>query len=137
MGVKQSGPLEQCPQDAHLYFLFKEEDRPLSRDLYRALRGDTFHTFPGMESMFRLPITSDSVSGTALADFSDDEILRIRDQVLADAAGRIVVPIFLTPFSKHDQPEENAAYWKLKHAFSQKDYRFRLSLQRQSQIKSS
>ena len=120
MGVKKNGPLEQCPQDAHLYFLFKEEDRSLSRDLFRALRGDTFHTFSGMKSMFHLPITSDSVSGAALADFSDDEILRIRDRVVADAGERIVVPIFLTPFSKHDQPEENAAYWKLKHAFLSK-----------------
>ena len=117
MGVKQDGPLEQCPPEAHLYFLFKEEDRPLSRDLFRALRGDTFHTFPGMDRMFHLPITSDSVSGTALADFSDKEIKRVRDRVVADAASRNVVPVFLTPFSKHDQPEENAAYWKLKHAF--------------------
>ncbi|MYC97568.1 MAG: hypothetical protein F4X14_21660 [Caldilineaceae bacterium SB0661_bin_32] len=117
MGVKQSGPLEQCPQDAHLYFLFKEEDRPLSRDLFRALRGNTFNTFSGMERMFHLPITHDSVSGSALADFSDNEIQRVRDRVVADAAGRNVVPIFLTPFSKHDEPEENAAYWKLKHAF--------------------
>ena len=120
MGVKQSGPLEQCLQDAHLYFLFKEEDRPLSRDLFRALRGDTFHTFLGMKRMFRLPITNDNVSGAALADFGDEEILRIRDRVVADAVGRNVVPIILTPFSKHDQPEENAAYWKLKHAFLSK-----------------
>ena len=120
MGVKQGGPLEQCPQEAHLYFLFKEEDRPLSRDLFRALRGDTFHTFLGMDKMFHLPFTNDSVSGTALADFSDNEIQRIRDRVVADAAGRSVVPVFLTPFSKHDEPEENAAYWKLKHAFLSK-----------------
>ncbi len=117
MGVKQGGPLEQCPQKAHLYFLFKEEDRPLSRELFRALRGDTFHTFSGMERMFHLPITQDSVSGSALADFGDDEIQRVRDRVVSDAAGRYVVPVFLTPFSKHDEPEENAAYWKLKHAF--------------------
>ena len=106
MGVKQGGPLEQCPQEAHLYFLFKEEDRPLSRDLFRALRGDTFHTFLGMDRMFHLPFTNDSVSGTALADFSDNEIQRIRDRVVADAAGRNVVPVFLTPFSKHDEPEK-------------------------------
>ena len=120
MGIKQGGPLEQCPQDAHLYFLFREEDRPLSRALFRALRGDTFNTFTGMKEMFRLPITNYSASGAPLADFSDTEIQRIRDRVVADATGRNVVPIFLTPFSKHDQPEENAAYWKLKHAFLSK-----------------
>lgn len=120
MGVKQGGPLERCLQDAHLYFLFREEDRPLSRDLFRALRGDTFPTFPGMENMFHLPISNKNVSGTALPNFSDNEIQRIRDRVVVDAADRNVVPIFLTPFSRHDQPEENAAYWKLKHAFLSK-----------------
>ena len=117
MGVKREGPFTQSPQDSHLYFLFREQERPLSRDLFRALRGDTFQTFPGMEDMFHLPISNESVSGAALSDFSDIEIQRIRDRVVGDAAGRKVVPIFLTPFSRYDEPDENAAYWKLKHAF--------------------
>ena len=120
MGVRQNGPLEQCPEDARLYFLFKEEHRPLSRELFFALRGDTFHTFPGMRDMFHLPVSSDRVSGASLVDFSNREIMRIRDQVVVDAAGRNVVPIFLTPFSKHDEPEENESYWRLKHAFLSK-----------------
>ena len=60
------------------------------------------------------------MSGAALADFSTREIQRIRDQVVADAADRKVVPIVLTPFSRHDDPEKNAAYWSLKHAFLSK-----------------
>lgn len=120
MGVKRNGPLEKCPDDAGLYFIFKEEHRPLSRELFLALRGDTFHTFPGMEEMFHLPVSGNRVKGDALEDFSDREIKRIRDRVVADAAGRKVVPIFLTPFSRHDEPEENEAYWKLKHAFLSK-----------------
>lgn len=117
MGVKREGPFTQGPKDAHLYFLFREQDRPLSRDLFRALRGDTFQTFSGMESMFRVAISNESVSGVALTDFSDSEIRRIRDQVVADAAGRKIVPIFLTPFSKDDEPKKNEPYWRMKHAF--------------------
>lgn len=121
MGVKQAGPLNQVSQDAHLYFLYRQEDRSLSRDLFRALRGDTFSTFSGMERMFHLPISNENVSGVALSDFSTNEIQRIRDRVVADAAGRNVVPIVLTPFSRHDTPEENTAYWNLKHAFLSKN----------------
>lgn len=117
MGVKQSGPLKQGTDGAHLYFLYRPEDRSLSHDLFRALRGDTFRTFPGMESMFRLPIQKENVSGAAIADFSVSEIQRIRDQVVADAVDRRVVPIVLTPFRRHDAPKENKAYWNLKHAF--------------------
>ena len=120
MGVKQSGPFKKIPEDTHLYFLYRQEDRPLSRDLFRALRGDTFRTFPGMERMFHLPISNENVSGAALSDFSPNEIQRVRDQVVEDAAGHKVVPIVLTPFSRYDTPEENVAYWNLKHAFLSK-----------------
>ncbi len=117
MGVAQSGPFKQSPEDARLYFLYRQDDRPLSQDLFRALRGDTFRTFPGMERMFSFPISSENVSGVAMSDFSADEIQRIRDRVVVEAAGRTVVPVVLTPFSRHDDPSKNAAYWNLKHAF--------------------
>ena len=117
MGVKQSGPLVPCVQPTHLYFLYRQADRPLSHDLFRALRGDTFRTFPGMKEMFHLPFSNDHVSGAPLRDFSADEILRVRDRVVDDVGERKVVPIVLTPFKRDDGPDENAAYWTLKHAF--------------------
>ena len=120
MGVKQYGPLEQIPEDTHLYFLYRREDHSLSQDLFKALRGDTFRTFPGMEDMFHLPFSKQNVSGVVLSDFSNGEIHRIRDRVLTDAAGRKVLPIVLTPFSRHDVPDDNKAYWHLKHAFLSK-----------------
>ena len=119
MGIKQSGPLKQ-PQDTHLYFIYRPEDRPLSHDLFRALRGDTFGTFPGMQRMFEVPMSKENVNGTAISAFDAREIERIRDRVLMDAAGRNVVSIVLTPFSRHDAPEDNSAYWHLKHAFLSK-----------------
>ena len=120
MGVKQSGPCKQSPQNTCLYFLYRSEDRPLSHDLFRALRGDTFSTFPGMKCMFNLPISNENVRGATLSDFSPSEIKRVRDRVVSDAADKTVIPIVLTPFSKHDAPEENAAYWNLKHSFLSK-----------------
>ncbi len=120
MGVKQSGPHKKTLEDTQLYFLYRKEDHSLSQDLFRALRGDTFRTFPGMEKMFRLPISKENVSGVVMSDFSDCEIQRIRDRVFTNAAGRNVIPIVLTPFSRFDVPEENKAYWHLKHAFLSK-----------------
>ena len=119
MGVKQSGPFRKIdkPQDTQLCFLYRQEDRTLSHDLYRALRGDTFRTFPGMQEMFNFPLSKDNVKGVALKNFSISEINRIRDEVSPYATSRRLVPIVLTPFSRHDQPEDNAHYWHLKHAF--------------------
>lgn len=117
MGVKQAGPLEPCPKDARLCFLYRAQDRALSQDLFRALRGDTFQTFPGMERMFGFRVSNENVTGASMADFGAEEIRRVADRVVADADGRNTVPVVLTPFSRHDAPEENAAYWSLKHAF--------------------
>ena len=120
MGITRHGPFRQSPNTGRLYFLFREEDRPLSRNLFQALRGDTFRTFTGMERMFNFPISRANVSGVTLADYSDNEIRRVRDWIVANSAGTTPVPVILTPFSRHDSPEENAAYWSLKHSFLSK-----------------
>ena len=117
MGVKAFGPFKRSPHDTLLYFLYRKDDRLLSHALFRALRGDTFGTFVGMQQMFGLSLSSDNVAGASMADFSTAEIRRIRDLVVSTANGRPVVPIVLTPFSRHDHPKDNAPYWTLKHAF--------------------
>lgn len=117
MGVKERGPLKEVPANTRLLFLYRQEDRPLAHDLFRALQGKTYRTFSGMEQMFHLPLSRERVSGLALSTFSSDEIGRVADQVVADAKDCRVVPIVLTPFSRHDAPEDNDNYWHLKHAF--------------------
>ena len=118
MGIKRAGPFKQISDDMRLYFVYRNEDHRLAQDLFRALRGDTFRTFSGMNDIFRLPISNNNVRGIDnLTDFNASEIQQIRSRVIADAAGRQAVPIVLSPFSRHDAPEDNAAYWHLKHAF--------------------
>ena len=119
MGVKQHGPFQGAPEDVHLYFIYRKQDRALSRNLFLALRGDTFGTFPGMGKMFNLPISKDNVSGTEIQDFTPPSIARVCDRISADIADQSVVPIILTPFGKHDD-QNNAAYWHLKHTFLEK-----------------
>ena len=116
-GITRHGPFAPCPEDACVYFIFRERERQLSRELFQALRGKTFRTFSGMKQMFNFPISRDNVIGMTLTDYSQREIGRVRDSVLASSGGRTVVPVILTPFSRRDPPEENAAYWFLKHAF--------------------
>ncbi len=117
MGVQKFGPYEQNPQDTQLYFLYRREDHGLSQDLFRALRGDTFRTFSGMSKMFSFPVARHNVRGATISEFETGEIERVAEMVAADAGGRPVVPIVITPFSRRDEAEENEAYWTLKHSF--------------------
>ena len=117
MGVQRFGPYKHNAADTQLCFLYRREDHALSQDLFRALRGDTFRTFSGMGNMFRFPVSRDNVRGATISEFEKGEIERVAEMVAADAAGRPVVPVVITPFSRHDEAQENEAYWTLKHAF--------------------
>ena len=120
MGISHNGPLELAPTDTRLCFLYRPEDRSLSHDLFRALRGDTFRTFVGMDKVFHFPLTNDRVSGIPITGFENKEIEDIAERVKDDAGGSNVVPIVITPFSRHDDLDDNKQYWVLKHAFLSK-----------------
>ena len=120
-GVRNSGPLEPTSGETHLYFLYRPEDRLLSHELFRALQGATFPTFPGMEAMFKFPTSYDRLGGIPISDFTPAGIKEARDQVLAVAEDHSIVPVVLTPFSRHDSPSDNSAYWHLKHSFLSKN----------------
>lgn len=118
IGVKEFGPLEANDKDTALYFLYRNQDHGLSQDLYRALKGSTFHkTFAGMENMFSFPISKSNVRGVPIPGFDDSEIERMAKTIENEAHGRSVVPIVITPFSRHDDGEEKQAYWRLKYEF--------------------
>lgn len=67
--------------------------------------------------MFSFPVARHNVRGATISEFEPGEIDRVAEMVAADAAGRPVVPVVITPFSRRDEAEENEAYWMLKHAF--------------------
>ena len=117
MGISRNGPFEFAPGDTRLCFLYRPEDRSLSHDLFRALRGETFRTFVGMDRMFHLPLTNDRVSGIPVPGFKNNEIEDVAERVRRDVGGSNVVPIVITPFSRHSELEDNEQYWILKHAF--------------------
>ena len=120
MGVSRNGPLECAPSETRFCFLFRPDDRSLGHELFRALRGDTFQTFHGMEKMFRLQFTNDRVSGIPIAGFDNDHIEEAVQRVREEVGSSHVVPIVITPFSRHDDIEDNEQYWVLKHAFLSK-----------------
>ncbi|MCY3660311.1 MAG: Piwi domain-containing protein [Caldilineaceae bacterium] len=120
LGVKRSGPFNEIPEIPLFCFLYRPEDRPLSHDLFRALRGDTFRTFPGMQSMFRIPFDETTVTGFPISDYNTDEINAVTERVVSQSQGANVIPVVLTPFSKHDDLADKQQYWELKHTFLSK-----------------
>jgi hypothetical protein len=118
LGVKQFGPLTAAPPDARLCFMYRPHDKPYSYDLYRALRGDTFATFTGMEAMFRFRLTQDHVIGLPVNDFEPLHLEAAVLELKTKAPGSHIVPVLLVPWSRHDvdrNPDDD--YYRSKHVF--------------------
>lgn len=116
-GLRDYGPLQSARGDVRLVFLFAKEDRPKSQDLFRALRGDTYSTFPGMQRMFGVPIGKENVSGLEVGGFDNQALSEACEVLKATYPKERVLPVVLVPMSKHTSDEETRAYYAAKHAF--------------------
>lgn len=116
-GLRRNPPLSVPPQDVEIAFIFREEDRSRSQELYRALRGDTFPTFAGMTKMFGVAFDKSNTTGMAVADFSAASINAAAKRLRSEFGGKTIVPVALVPFSRNSTPEETEGYLRAKHAF--------------------
>lgn len=116
-GLRDYGPYAIPTGEKRLVFLFSNNDHTRSQDLFKALRGDTYSTFPGMEKLFRTPIGKENVSGMEIPSFSNSDLLTACSQLKSQYRNEQIVPIGLVPMSKHISEEETQSYYAAKHAF--------------------
>lgn len=121
-GLRDLGPYSLADKDAKLAFLFRPEDKASSQDLFKALRGDTFTTFSGMEKMFRTSIGKGNVTGIEVAGFDAQSIQSACDTLRAQHPNEHILPIALVPYSKHTSEQMTADYYRSKHAFLQQRF---------------
>ena len=70
MGIKSNGPYRPIDENVRYLFVFSERTRALARDIYLGLVGKLFPgQFPGLGSMFALPIDKEIVDHFLVADF--------------------------------------------------------------------
>jgi hypothetical protein len=116
-GVKEHGPLKAAPAIGLVCFFYLSSDKPLSHDLFRALNGDTFPTFPGMRQMFGFPLDRDHVRGVAVPSFDSVGFEEGIQSVLSLRPAHHVVPVVIVPWTRHDGPAESKSYYQAKHVF--------------------
>lgn len=116
-GLRDQGPVQKAGDSVRLVFLFHPHDRPISQDLFRALRGDTYPTFPGMGQMFGMKLDRHNVSGLSVESFSKTDILAAAERLKSEYADEQIIPIALVPMTKHSSVAESDAYFNAKHAF--------------------
>ncbi|MHB8656107.1 MAG: hypothetical protein ACYDA9_19795, partial [Terriglobia bacterium] len=98
-GLRNHGPLQPVPSDIRVVFVFAHNDRAKSQDLFRALRGDTYSTFSGMEKMFGVHFSKRNVSGIEVSGFTNAELQKASMTLRAQYHNERVVPVDLDPMS--------------------------------------
>jgi hypothetical protein len=117
-GIKKHGPLETIPGNSLICFLYRAEDKPLSYELYHALKGDKYATFSGMGDMFSFSLGKEHVTGLALPDYSEQSVTSAINQIKETAGDRPVLPLMLFPWSRLEHTEEgDNDYYRIKHQF--------------------
>jgi hypothetical protein len=116
-GLRDHGPFEAADPHSRLVFVFANDDRERSQHLFRALRGDIYSTFSGMDAMFGVPINRNNVTGIEVPGFSNVELQATGATLKGRYPAERVVPVVLVPMSKHTDDEETARYFAAKHAF--------------------
>jgi len=117
MGIKSCRPFLALVSTPTFFFVYRQQDRLLSLDLYRALRGETFpNIFPGTEKMFGFPLTPENLKGIAVSDFRAAEMERVRDIVRSKTTDGPVLVVLIAPWNNEDE-EDGQEYFRAKHTF--------------------
>jgi Piwi domain len=116
-GIKSCGPFSSLVSTPTIFFVYRQQDRLLSLDLYRALRGETFpNIFPGTEKMFGFSLTPQNLKGIAVSDFRIAEMERVRNIARSKIADGPVLVVLIAPWNDEDQ-EDSQEYFIAKHTF--------------------
>lgn len=116
MGIKRYCPLVGLDQIPTIFFVYRQQDRLVSLDLYKALRGENFpKVFPGTKTMFGFSMTPDNVKGIAVSNFKEAEMQRVRDTLLSTGSGPVLA-VLVAPWDDEEQ-EDSQDYFRAKHIF--------------------
>jgi hypothetical protein len=117
-GVKKHGPLERIPDNSVICFMYRPREKPLSYELYHALRGEKYATFPGMKSMFSFSLSKEHVMGVPLEGYEEETIRTAVERVASFAENRPVLPLILFPWTRLEWNQEGIdAYYRTKYQF--------------------
>jgi hypothetical protein len=117
-GILDFGPFNEYPGNPLLCFIYRNKEKEISHELYRALNGTKYPTFLGMERMFKFPMNRDTVMGVGVNEYSKNEVPKLIDTIKIQSKEREVLPIVLAPWTRDSAaPDESETYYFMKHQF--------------------
>ena len=116
-GLKINGPYDMPKQSPVYLFVFRENEKEVGNELYKALIGKTYHsTFSGMNDMFGIELSTSNVKNIYYDNKESNESIELNVKKIVDLySDKKVIGIFIDSYSTgiSKSPE----YIRMKHIF--------------------
>lgn len=119
-GLKQYGPLEKINKKTLFVFIFEKSRINAARELVRALRGDTYNTFPGMKKLFDVDMSNDCIKSIQVDSLTPKNIKNIEselDILVTENPDTSIVGVFSGISRDFDTGSDFSPYYTLKQMF--------------------
>jgi len=119
-GIKEYKPLNNNIGLPHYVFVFEKSKINISRQLVKALRGQLYPTFSGMENMFGVDFSNDKISSIVVEDYSIDNLKTIPaqlDEIIKKNPDSNIVGIFAGIEKDFDTGRDYSPYYTVKSCF--------------------
>lgn len=122
-GLSKHKPFK-IPNTEPLYiFIFEKSKINSSRELWKALNGETYNTFSGMQKMFGVDFSNSRIKTVQVDDFNQANLTSIETQLdglIAEFPNTQIVGVFAGIRKDFDVSETYSPYYIVKNIFLQK-----------------
>ena len=122
-GIVKHKPLIQPSSDPLYVFIFRKNKINISREIWKALNGDTYSTFTGMQKMFGVDFSNSKVKSIQVDDFSKASLASIEtqlDEFITQFPDSQITGIFAGIHKDFDASENYSPYYIVKNMFLRK-----------------
>ncbi len=122
-GLSQYQPFQLVQKEPLYIFIFLKSRINVSRELVKALRGESYNTFSGMQKMFGLGFTNNQIVSIQVDDFSQSNLVSIEGQLdsyISQKTNTQIVGIFAGIQKDFDSSQTYSPYYIIKNMFLKK-----------------
>ena len=122
-GLTKYKPLIQPIKEPLYVFIFQKNRINVSREIWKALNGDAYNTFSGMQKMFGVDFSNAKVKTIQVDDFSQTSLASIETQLdgfITEFSNSQIVGIFAGIHKDFDFSETYSPYYIVKNMFLRK-----------------
>ncbi len=119
-GIKKYKPLKNDVGNPLYVFVFEKSKVNTSRQLVKALRGQEYSTFSGMQDMFGVAFSNDNITSIVVDDYSVESLRSISsqlDKIVEDNPNANIVGIFAGIKKDFDTVNNYSPYYTVKSYF--------------------